>query len=111
MASNFTDFVLRLAEDPRLLAKFSENPIEVIRSAGLTDAEQAILTNPTPALISQAIINEISRAPDDGDATTVIVITYTYTRVKETTLAVRESSNDLVTRLRKLSANFKDSNR
>ena len=107
MTSKFTDFVLRLAEDPRFLAEFSERPGEVARSAGLSSAEQAILANPSPALISQAIVNEIARGGDDGDAVTVIVITYTYPRVKETALALRESTQELVSRLRRLSNSYR----
>lgn len=105
MTSKFTDFILRLAEDATFLAEFSERPAEVARAAGLSAAEQAILANPTPAVLSQAILNEISR-DDDGDATTVIVITYTYTRVKETTL-LPESSKELISRLRRLSTLYR----
>jgi hypothetical protein len=101
MASKFTDFILRLAEDPKVLSQFQENPMEAAKAAGLSAAEQSILDNPTPALISEAILSEIAKI-DDPEAATVIVITYTYTRVKEADLVSRLSSENVIERLRRL---------
>ena len=38
MASNFTNFLLKLGEDPALLEKFKQNPDHAMEEEGLTPA-------------------------------------------------------------------------
>jgi hypothetical protein len=58
MASNFTNFLLKLGEDPQLLEKFKQNPDSAMDDAGLTPAEKALLLSGNVPLIRTAIVND-----------------------------------------------------
>jgi hypothetical protein len=46
MASNFTNFMISLSNNPQQLADFNQNPQAVVNAAaGLTAAEKALLLN------------------------------------------------------------------
>lgn len=101
MSTRFTDFVLKLAEDPTLLTAYQEDPLAAARSAGLSPAEQSILVNPTPTIVRDAIVQEIGRTGAGVDeASAVIVVVYTWTR---STGLVANPTPSVVDRLRRLS--------
>lgn len=56
MASNFTNFLLSLGEDPQLLEAFKLNPDDVMDKAGLTPAEKTLLLSGNSQLIRSAIV-------------------------------------------------------
>ena len=56
MASKFTDLLLTLGEDPQLLDAFRRNPDAVMDAAGLTPAEQTLLSSGNAQLIRSAIV-------------------------------------------------------
>ena len=58
MASNFTNFLLKLGEDPKLLEKYKENPDQAMEEEGLTPAERALLLSGDAKLIRIAIVND-----------------------------------------------------
>ena len=58
MASNFTNFLLKLGEDPKLLEKYKENPDQAMEEEGLTPAERALLLSGDAKLIRSAIVND-----------------------------------------------------
>lgn len=64
MASNFTNFLVKLGEDPRLLEKFKQNPDSAMNDEGLTPAEKTLLMSGDVQLIRSAIIND----PDHKEA-------------------------------------------
>ena len=57
MASNFTNFLLKLGDDPALLEKFKQNPDHAMEEEGLTPAERALLLSGDAKLIRAAIVN------------------------------------------------------
>ena len=64
MASNFTNFLLKLGEDPQLLEKFKKNPDLAMEEEGLTPAERTLLLSGDAKLIRSAIVND----PDHKEA-------------------------------------------
>jgi hypothetical protein len=58
MASNFTNFLLKLGEDPQLLEKFKKNPDLAMEEEGLTPAERTLLLSGDAKLIRSAIVND-----------------------------------------------------
>jgi len=56
MASNFTNFLLSIVEDPQQLEAFKKDPHAVMEAAGLTPAEQALLLSGNAQLIRSAIV-------------------------------------------------------
>ncbi len=64
MASNFTNFLLTLGEDPQLLEAFKQDPDTVMDKAGLTPAEKTLLLSGNAQLIRSAIVAD----PDHKEA-------------------------------------------
>jgi Aromatic-ring-opening dioxygenase LigAB, LigA subunit len=58
MASNFTNFLLALGEDPQILEAFKQDPEAVMDEAGLTPAEKTLLMSGNMQLIRLAIVND-----------------------------------------------------
>jgi len=58
MASNFTNFLLKLGEDLTLLEKYKQNPDRAMEEEGLTPAERALLLSGDAKLIRSAIVND-----------------------------------------------------
>ena len=58
MASNFTNFLLKLGEDPQLLERFKKNPDRAMEEEGLTPAERTLLLSGDAKLIRSAIVND-----------------------------------------------------
>lgn len=56
MASNFTNFLIALGEDPQLLEDFKQNPDSVMEQSGLTPAERTLLLSGNAQLIRSAIV-------------------------------------------------------
>lgn len=56
MASNFTNFLLSIGEDPQQLEDFKKDPQAVMVAASLTPAEQALLLSGNVQLIRSAIL-------------------------------------------------------
>jgi hypothetical protein len=56
MASNFTNFLLSIGEDSQLLEDFKQDPHAVMDAAGLTPAEQTLLSSGNAQLIRSAIV-------------------------------------------------------
>jgi hypothetical protein len=67
MAEDFTNFVLKLAEDPQTLAQFREHPTETMKSANLSPAEQSILLSGNAGVIREAITADVSADEVGGD--------------------------------------------
>ncbi|MFJ7906664.1 hypothetical protein [Kitasatospora sp. NPDC096204] len=59
MAEKFTEFVLKLAEDPGTLARFREDSLATMSAAGLTPAEQVVLASADATLIRNALAADI----------------------------------------------------
>jgi hypothetical protein len=55
MAENFTNFVLKLAQDPQTLTQFQKQPESTMKAANLSPAEQSILLSGNADIIRQAI--------------------------------------------------------
>jgi hypothetical protein len=72
MAQRFTKFVLKLGKDPKLLAKFKNNPQATMKKAGLTKAEASILLSKSAKSIRAAIVADIG-AEAAGQITVVRV--------------------------------------
>lgn len=101
MSTRFTDFVLKLAEDPALLNAYQEDPLAAAKTAGLSPAEQSILVNPTPKIVRDAIVQEIGRTGTGVDeVSAVIVVVYTWTRSSG---IVASPTPSVLDRLRRLS--------
>ncbi len=64
MASNFTNFLLTLGEDPQKLEAFKQNPDAVMDAAGLTPAEKALILSGNMPLIRAALVAD----PDHKEA-------------------------------------------
>ncbi len=79
MAENFTNFVLKLAQDPQTLAQFQKQPDVIMKQAGLSPAEQTVLLSNDPALIRNALAADTSGSAEL--AATTIVITAVYVHV------------------------------
>jgi hypothetical protein len=58
MASNFTNFLVKLSEDPQQLEAFQQNPHAVMDTAGLTPAEKTLLMSGNMTLIRQALVSD-----------------------------------------------------
>jgi hypothetical protein len=58
MASKFTNFLLKLGEDPTLLEKYKQSPDRTMEEEGLTPAERALLWSGDVKLIRSAILND-----------------------------------------------------
>ena len=58
MASNFTNFLLTLGEDPQMLEAFKQDPDAVMDKAGLTPAEKTLLLSGNMQLIRSALVND-----------------------------------------------------
>jgi Aromatic-ring-opening dioxygenase LigAB, LigA subunit len=56
MASNFTNFVISLSNDPLKLADFNRDPQAVVDAAGLTPAEKTLLLNRDMQGIRSALV-------------------------------------------------------
>lgn len=67
MAERFTEFVLKLAEDPQQLARFREDSAAAMNAANLSPAEQVALLSGNASVIRQAITADISA--DDLETT------------------------------------------
>ena len=57
MASNFTNFLVSLVDDPQKLDTLKRDPDAVMDKAGLTLAEKTLLLSGNAQLIRSAIIN------------------------------------------------------
>jgi len=58
MASNFTQFLVKLSNDPKLLRKYLKTPEAVMIAEGLTHAEIALLLSGDGNLIRSAFVND-----------------------------------------------------
>lgn len=72
MASNFTNFLLSLVDDPQKLDTLKRDPDTVMDIAGLTPTEKSLLLSGNAQLIRSAIINnpghkEAMGIPPDQD--------------------------------------------
>ena len=56
MATNFTNFLLSIGENPQQLEAFKKDPDAVMDAAGLTPAEKALLFSGDAQLIRSAIV-------------------------------------------------------
>ena len=56
MASNFTNFLLSLGEDPQKLEAYTRDPNAVMDAGGLTPAEKALLLSGNVPLIRAALV-------------------------------------------------------
>jgi hypothetical protein len=56
------DFLLELAEDPELLARYKDDPTRVLAESGLTDEQQEILRSNDLKRIRDAIRAEYQEA-------------------------------------------------
>ncbi len=59
MAENFTNFVLKLAQDPQTLAQFQKQPDPTMKAADLSPAEQSILLSGNAAVIREALVADV----------------------------------------------------
>ena len=55
---NLTDFLIELAQNPKLAASFKENPKKVMSDAELSDADQEILLSGDPQAVRDAVDGE-----------------------------------------------------
>lgn len=86
MAERFTDFVLKLASDPRAVQQFKSDPDAEIKRAGLSSAEQAVLASGNPALLREAIAKDIGKAGGpEAAAEWVIVVVWVKSETIEQT--------------------------
>lgn len=76
MAERFTDFVLKLAQDPKSLEDFRKDPDQAIKRTGLSPAEQAILASANPALIRDAIAADLGSGRPEAAAEWVVVVVW-----------------------------------
>ena len=90
MAEDFTNLVLKLAQDPATLREFREQPTSVMEYANLSPAEQTILLSGDASLIRRALIAdnsaEIAKAELSGGIwpiTVVVAITVVVTHAVE----------------------------
>ena len=58
MASNFTNFLLTLGEDPQMLEAFKQDSDAVMDKAGLTPAEKSLLLSGNIPLIRSALLTD-----------------------------------------------------
>ena len=58
MASNFTNFLVSLVDDPQKLDTLKQDPDAVMDKAGLTLAEKTLLLSGNMQLIRLAIVND-----------------------------------------------------
>jgi hypothetical protein len=58
MVSKFTQFLINLSKDPKLLEDYKVNPEDVMKAAKLTPAERALLLCGDAKLIKSAFIND-----------------------------------------------------
>ena len=58
MASNFTNFLIKLGADPQLRENYKLNPDDVMIAEGLTPAERALLLSEDAELIRKAFVND-----------------------------------------------------
>ncbi len=63
MAERFTKFILKLGEDPALLAKVKRNPHGTMKKAGLTAAERVLALSRNSRLIRAAIMVDVGGKP------------------------------------------------
>lgn len=74
MAERFTDFIIRLAEDPKALDEFRRDPDSALKRADISPAEQSILASANPAIIRDAIVADIGKNGGDAAAEWVVVL-------------------------------------
>jgi hypothetical protein len=58
MASNFTNFILSIGEDPQQLEAFKQDPHAVMDAAGLTPAEKTLLLSGNAQMIRSALVSD-----------------------------------------------------
>jgi hypothetical protein len=58
MASNFTNFLVSLVDDPQKLDTLKQDPDAVMVNAGLTPSEKTLLLSGNMQLIRLAILND-----------------------------------------------------
>jgi hypothetical protein len=58
MTSKFTDFLVELGKNPKLLANYKNDPNSVMDAAGLTPAEKTLLLSGDAKLILAAFYND-----------------------------------------------------
>lgn len=58
MASNFTNFLLSIGEDPQQLEAFKQDPNAAMDAAGLTPAEKTLLLSGNTQLIRSALVSD-----------------------------------------------------
>lgn len=74
MAENFTNFVLKLAQDPQTLTQFQKQPDVVMKQAGLSPAEQTVLLSNDPILIKNAVAADTSNSGELAATTFVFTV-------------------------------------
>ncbi len=58
MASNFTNFLVSLVDDPQKLDTLKQDPAAVLDATGLTPTEKTLLLSGNMQLIRLAIVND-----------------------------------------------------
>src|SRR5437899_9009742 len=58
MATNFTNFLLSIGENPQQLEAFKQNPDAVMDAAGLTPAEKTLLLSGNIQLIRSTLLSD-----------------------------------------------------
>ena len=80
MATNLTNYVLQLAQDPAALEQLQQNPQAAFENAGLSPAEQAVLTSGDPRTITTAIATDLGMTSPDLSSVVVITLEVTWVR-------------------------------
>lgn len=103
MAETFTNFLLDLADSPRALSAFHSDPRTAMREAGLSEAEQSIITSRDTGRIAAAVQTELTGFDPVGPLAAVWVVVLV--SVASSSLTAGDGARhgaDLIGRLRAL---------
>jgi uncharacterized protein YgbK (DUF1537 family) len=84
MANTFTEFILKIAQDPSAAAEFQRDPDRALKATGLTTAEIAVLKSRDARMVRQVIAEEVAGlgvAGGDVSSAGITVVVLTYTRM------------------------------
>lgn len=105
MAETFTSFLLDLTDSPSALAAFHADPRSAMHQAGLSEAEQSIVTSRDAGRIAAAIQTELGGLDPVGAVAATWVVVLVSVSSSSLSAGVRAGvGGDLIERLRALAA-------
>lgn len=76
--SGLREFLLRLADDPRLLESYRQDPDEVLAEAGLTEEERELVKAGDAAGIRRSILSESEGSVDPEIVSNIDIVVVVY---------------------------------